>query len=643
MSADTTFFTEHSIESAPPAARRFMTATRDHLGYLPAGMARRAASPQLVDGFLRLSAIFENTTLEPMAREVVVMTMATRNRCLICVAMHTARLTALGADPGLIEALRNPESGDPDRAEPLPDECLDAVRVFALRVLDTAGDVGDQALQDFLAAGYTTQNALEVVLGIGTYTMSTLANRLTRAPVDDQLAAYAWALSSADVEDDETHGHADTGDDPEADHDGGLGPAGQLEVVLQRGHPEHPLAGQLERPHLDHHRQGDEHEQAAEQEEQQLGLGGDGQPGERAAEGQRAGVAHEDLGGWRVPPEEAGAGAHHGGGHDGQVLRVADGIARLGEEDRAVVPQLPDPDNHVRRERQDGRAGGQAVQPVGEVHPVRGLGHHENDPDHEEHRPDGEAEVGVEGQVGGRRGEVVPVREPDREQREHPAHHGLPGQLGPAAQAQAALHVQLDEVVREPDQAQAGHQEQHEQPGRGHGVAGDEVADQVPGQRRDDDHRAAHGRRAPLGQVPGRADGPDLLAVAAPAERLDRQRGAEQRDEQRHGRGQQDGLHWPASLSRAAATPSRCAARDAFTSTTSEGLSRFASTSRAAAPSVTASASPVQDRTRRAPSSSGLGSSPTAMSPARPVSPTRAAYSPMSSWLAREVPPSSAM
>src|SRR5438477_127803 len=109
-----------------------------------------------------------------------------RNSCHICVAMHTARLTALGADPGLITALR-----DPDRAEPLADERLDAVRVFTVRVLDTAGDVGDRALRDFLAAGYTTENALEVVLGIGTYTMSTLANRLTGAPVDEQLAAYA--------------------------------------------------------------------------------------------------------------------------------------------------------------------------------------------------------------------------------------------------------------------------------------------------------------------------------------------------------------------------------------------------------------------------------------------------------------------
>ena len=195
-------FTEHSIESAPPAARRFMTATRDHLGYLPAGMARMAASPQLIDGFLKLSAIFESAALEPLAREVVVMTVATRNRCHICVAMHTARLTALGADPGLIEALRHSGPGDPDRAEPLPDERLDAVRVFALRVLDTAGDVGEAALRDFLAAGYTTQNALEVVLGIGTYTMSTLANRLTGAPVDDQLAAYAWALSCSMTQND---------------------------------------------------------------------------------------------------------------------------------------------------------------------------------------------------------------------------------------------------------------------------------------------------------------------------------------------------------------------------------------------------------------------------------------------------------
>jgi hypothetical protein len=49
---------------------------------------------------------------------------------------------------------------------------------FMLRVYATTGDVPDDELAEFIAAGYTKRNALEVVLGIGTYTMSTFANRL---------------------------------------------------------------------------------------------------------------------------------------------------------------------------------------------------------------------------------------------------------------------------------------------------------------------------------------------------------------------------------------------------------------------------------------------------------------------------------
>jgi AhpD family alkylhydroperoxidase len=178
-----TWFTDHTVESAPPAARRAMTGVRNERGYVPAAVARMAASPLLLDGFLRLSNMFEGSTLDPLAREVVVMAIATRNGCHVCVAMHSARLTALGAEPDLISTLRS--------ASPLPDTRLEAVRVFTLRVLDTAGAAGDEALSEFFGHGFTTQQALEVVLGIGTYTMSTLANRLTGAPVDDQLSAFA--------------------------------------------------------------------------------------------------------------------------------------------------------------------------------------------------------------------------------------------------------------------------------------------------------------------------------------------------------------------------------------------------------------------------------------------------------------------
>ncbi|WP_229871557.1 carboxymuconolactone decarboxylase family protein [Streptomyces longisporoflavus] len=151
-----------------------MERTAAAFGKTPSAVARLAESPELLNGFLELSAAFERTTLEPVAREVVVMTVAVRNDCHICVAMHTGKLRKLGADAELIAALREGRALDRD-------ERLEAVRQFTLEVLATAGGVGDEELKKFLAAGYTERNALEVVMGIGTYTMSTLANRLTRA------------------------------------------------------------------------------------------------------------------------------------------------------------------------------------------------------------------------------------------------------------------------------------------------------------------------------------------------------------------------------------------------------------------------------------------------------------------------------
>ena len=176
-------FTEHTIESAPAAARRSMTGAIEPQRVPSDGGGADGDLPELLDGFLKMTAAFEGTTLDPVARETVIMTMAIRNGCHLCVAMHTARLARLDADAGLIAALRSGSA--------LTDERLEAIRVFTLRLLDTTGDVGDDALKAFLDHGYTERNALEVVLGIGAYTMSTLANRLTGAPIDEPLRQFA--------------------------------------------------------------------------------------------------------------------------------------------------------------------------------------------------------------------------------------------------------------------------------------------------------------------------------------------------------------------------------------------------------------------------------------------------------------------
>ncbi|MER6596428.1 carboxymuconolactone decarboxylase family protein, partial [Micromonospora purpureochromogenes] len=94
-------FTAHTPETAPAAARPTMAGVQRRLGHLPEAVARMAESPELLKGFLTANATFESTDLDPVEREVVVLTVATRNECHVCVAMHTATLTRHGADPAL--------------------------------------------------------------------------------------------------------------------------------------------------------------------------------------------------------------------------------------------------------------------------------------------------------------------------------------------------------------------------------------------------------------------------------------------------------------------------------------------------------------------------------------------------------------
>ncbi|MGW9192229.1 carboxymuconolactone decarboxylase family protein [Micromonospora chersina] len=181
-------FTAHTPDTAPAAARPTMATLHRKLGHLPGAVALMAESPELLKGFLTANAVFEATDLDPVAREVVVLTVATRNECHLCVAMHTATLTRNGAAPELIEALR--------AGAALPDPRLEALRRFTVAVLDHRGAVPDGDLDAFLAGGWQPRHALDVVLGVGTYTISTFANRLTDAPLDPPLAAYAWSPAS---------------------------------------------------------------------------------------------------------------------------------------------------------------------------------------------------------------------------------------------------------------------------------------------------------------------------------------------------------------------------------------------------------------------------------------------------------------
>ncbi|MFI9306592.1 carboxymuconolactone decarboxylase family protein [Streptomyces triculaminicus] len=177
-------FTRHDITSAPEKARPILESTAKGFGFVPAPVALMAESPELLEGFMTGNALFNKTTLSPLEREVFILTMATTVECHYCVAMHSSILTRQSADQALIEALR--------AGTPLEDAKLEAMRVFTLAVMEGHGHVAPDTMEAFLTAGYTRRNALEVVLGLGVYTISTYANRMTDAPLDEPFKAFEW-------------------------------------------------------------------------------------------------------------------------------------------------------------------------------------------------------------------------------------------------------------------------------------------------------------------------------------------------------------------------------------------------------------------------------------------------------------------
>ena len=166
-------FPDHTLDTAPAGATATLTkVAASFRGHLPSAVARMAEAPELLDAFLTSSQLFKGSDLTAVEQEVLILTVAVRNGCETCIEMHTATLRRL-RHGDLETALR--------AGEDLADQRLAALQHFTHQVMDTAGNVTDADRATFAAAGFTSRQALDVVLGVGTFTLSTFANRLTRA------------------------------------------------------------------------------------------------------------------------------------------------------------------------------------------------------------------------------------------------------------------------------------------------------------------------------------------------------------------------------------------------------------------------------------------------------------------------------
>jgi uncharacterized peroxidase-related enzyme len=177
-------FTALTVDSAPAAAKTLLSTSQKRFGFLPSPVAHGAHAPGVLGHLFASFAAFDKTSLSPLEREIIAMTVAFEHGCHYCMAMHTAMQAGDALAQPIVAALRT--------GEPLPEPRLDALRAFARALVVHRGHVPAPIADAFAAAGFTEQHALEVVLGVAVYTLSTFMNIVTDAPLDPPFAAFAW-------------------------------------------------------------------------------------------------------------------------------------------------------------------------------------------------------------------------------------------------------------------------------------------------------------------------------------------------------------------------------------------------------------------------------------------------------------------
>ena len=178
------YFPFPTVDTALPDARPLLEGPQKQLGFLPNLLSGLSNSPETLAGYIDLSKHFAKVGLTGIEMQTVLVVASVENACDYCVAAHSTFATNMKIDPAVLKALR-------EGAEP-PDAKLKALATFVRALIRTKGHVSEADLNGFIAARFTREQGLGVLIGVAMKTIGNLANHFMKTPLDQQFAAERW-------------------------------------------------------------------------------------------------------------------------------------------------------------------------------------------------------------------------------------------------------------------------------------------------------------------------------------------------------------------------------------------------------------------------------------------------------------------
>jgi alkylhydroperoxidase family enzyme len=176
--------TLYSKENAPELSRDLLDAIELKFGFIPNILRQMAEAPAALGGTLQLMGILEKSSLSPAEQWIALLVEAFQNTSAYCVAANSTVAQMMGVPGDIIDGIR--------QGQPLADPRLEASRSFTAEMVHERGLVSKETTLQFINAGFTKAQVLEVILEIALETMASYTDRVLGTPMDEQYQANTW-------------------------------------------------------------------------------------------------------------------------------------------------------------------------------------------------------------------------------------------------------------------------------------------------------------------------------------------------------------------------------------------------------------------------------------------------------------------
>lgn len=181
-------FKVYDITNAPSESRVDLEKIKLNHGNVPNVYAVMAESPSLLKGHIALKDLFNKVTLSEQDRKLVLLTISREINSPYDIAVHSGAAEKHNVPVEVVEAVR--------AGTPLKDKKLQSLRSFTAQMVQKRGVVAEADVKDFLAAGYTRANILEIVLAAGMVSLTAYTNQIAATPLDTQFEPKVWKKAS---------------------------------------------------------------------------------------------------------------------------------------------------------------------------------------------------------------------------------------------------------------------------------------------------------------------------------------------------------------------------------------------------------------------------------------------------------------